>query len=510
MTQTMPVSGSSPEGPDHDRSPTGRLATGTPEPARPDTESPDTESKAPATDIRRGWVLFIVLTGQFMALLDVFIVNVAAPTIRTDLNASGAGLQMIIAGYTISYAVLLITGARLGARFGHGRLFLQGLVVFTIASLACGLAGDSGQLIAFRFVQGAGASLMMPQVLSLIQRTFTGPSRARALGAFAAVIATGAAAGQIVGGILVSADLFGSGWRPAFLVNVPIGVFLLILGPRVLPREEKSARGEDRSRGLDLTGLLLLAAAVCLFTVPLVLGEEQDWPLWCWVSLVLSAAVLAVFAVYEQRLARRGGAPLISPRVLRAPGIPLAVLRIGLVMALNAGLLFALSLHLQAGLDYSAMRTGLTFLPTAVAFGAVGLYWQRLPERLLRIAVPGGFVLAAAAYAALGELLRDGGDGGPGLYVAFLGVGAGLGFGYGPTLTRALGSVRPQEAADASGLLTTVTQLGMLIGIATLGTLFLNRLEATGSSAEALWVTGVALALTSMVGALGGLVRRRA
>ncbi|MCT2590410.1 MFS transporter [Streptomyces sp. N2-109] len=474
----------------------------------PEAGSP-AASKGPATDIRRGWVLFTVLTGQFMALLDIFIVNVAAPTIRTDLGASGGGLQMILAGYTISYAVLLITGARLGARFGHGRLFLQGLVVFTLASLACGLAGDSGQLIAFRFVQGAGASLMMPQVLSLIQRTFTGPSRARALGAFAAVIATGAAAGQIIGGVLVSADLFGTGWRPAFLVNVPIGAFLLILGTRVLPREEKAARTEDRARGLDVTGLLLLAAAVGLLTVPLVLGEERDWPLWCWLSLAASTVLLAVFAFYEQRLARRGGAPLISPKVLRAPGIPLAVLRIGLVMALNAGVLFALSLHLQTGLDYSAWRTGVTFLPTAIAFGTVGMLWQRLPERLLRLAVPGGFVLAAVSYAAMGELLRDGGDGGVWLYAAFLGVGAGLGFGYGPTLTRALGSVRPQEAADASGLLTTVTQLGMLLGVATLGTLYLNRLEATGSSSEAIGTTSLALALTAVLGAVGGLVRRR-
>nr|WP_245997626.1 MFS transporter [Streptomyces armeniacus] len=443
-----------------------------------------------------------------MALLDVFIVNVAAPTIRTDLHASGAGLQLVLAGYTISYAVLLITGARLGARFGHGRVFLQGLVLFTAASLACGLASGTGQLIAFRFVQGAGAAVMVPQILSLIQRTFTGPARARALGAFAAVIATGAAAGQIVGGVLVSADLFGAGWRPAFLLNVPIGVLLLALGLRVLPREEREARNAERARGLDLAGLLLLAAAVCLFTVPLVLGQERDWPAWCRLSLALSAVVLAVFAAYETRLARRGGSPLIAPRVLRAPGISLAVVRIAVVMAANAGLLFALSLHLQGGLGYSALRTGLTFGPTAVAFGAVGLLWQRLPERVLRTAVPGGFVLAAVSYAALGWVLRDGGDGGVWLFAAFAGIGLGLGFGYSPTLTRALGSVRPQEAADASGLLTTVTQLGMLIGIATLGTLFLNRLEATGTSADALWATGLALAGTSALGALAGFLRR--
>ncbi|BBJ43852.1 hypothetical protein SSPO_065700 [Streptomyces antimycoticus] len=159
-------------------------------------ESRAGDSRAP----RPGRLLAIVLTGQLMAVLDVFIVNIAAPTVRADLHASGAGLQLVIAGYTISYAVLLITGARLGALLGHRRMFLTGLAVFTGASLACGLAATTGQLIAFRFVQGAGAALMLPQVLSLIQRTFTAGSRARALGAYAAVLASGAAGGQIVGG----------------------------------------------------------------------------------------------------------------------------------------------------------------------------------------------------------------------------------------------------------------------------------------------------------------------
>ncbi|MEU2878032.1 MFS transporter, partial [Streptomyces sp. NPDC007070] len=177
-----------------------------------------------------------MLAAQFMALLDVFIVNVAAPTIGADLHASGGDLQLVIAGYTITYSVLLITGARLGDRFGPGRVHLAGLGLFTAASLACGLAQGATELIVFRLVQGAGAALMIPQVLGLIQRTFTGEARARALGAYSAVIAVGAAAGQIVGGVLVAADLFGTGWRPVFLVNVPVGAVLLVVGRRVLPR----------------------------------------------------------------------------------------------------------------------------------------------------------------------------------------------------------------------------------------------------------------------------------
>ncbi|MBT2505184.1 MFS transporter [Streptomyces sp. ISL-98] len=466
-------------------------------------------SKAGATDNRAGLLLAVVLAAQFMALLDVFIVNVAAPTIRTELDASGAGLQMVIAGYTVAYAVLLITGARLGDLFGHRRAYLGGLAVFTVASLACGLAADTGQLIAFRLVQGAGAALMIPQVLSLIQRNFEGESRVRALGAYSAVLATGAAAGQVVGGVLVSADLFGTSWRPVFLVNVPIGLALLVLGARLLPRD---GRGEpERTRGLDLPGLLLLAAAVSLFTVPLVLGQEQDWPLWSWLSLGAAVVLFAGFLAYESRLAARGGAPLIAPRVLRIPGMGLAVLRIAVVMAVNAGFLFTLTLHVQAGLGYSALRAGLTFAPTAVVFGVVGLTWRRWPAALQRVMVPGGFALTAVSSAAVGLVLRDGGDGGFAMYAAFAGVGAGLALGFSPTLTGALARVRPEDAADASGLLVTVTQLGQLLGVATFGTLFLNRLNALGAHAygEALWVCALALAAASLFGSVAGLLRSR-
>ncbi|MFC8076750.1 MFS transporter [Streptomyces sp. NPDC057307] len=466
-------------------------------------------SKAGGTDRRPGPLLAVVLAAQFMALLDAFIVNVAAPTIRTELGASDAGLQLVIAGYTIAYAVLLITGSRLGGILGHRRAYLGGLAVFTAASLACGLAAGTGQLIAFRLVQGAGAALLIPQVLSLIQREFAGERRMRALGAYAAVIATGAATGQVAGGLLVSADLFGTGWRPVFLVNVLVGLALLVLGARLLPDDRPTATG--RRRGLDLPGLVLLAAAVSLFTVPLVLGQEQDWPLWTWLSLGAAAVSLGAFVVYESRLARRGGAPLIAPRVLRIPGIGPAAVRITVAMAVNAGFLFVLTLHLQGGLGHSALRTGLTFAPTAAVFGVVGLTWRSWPARLQKRLIPAGFVLTALAAVAVGLVLRDGGYGGVWMYVAFLAMGAGLALGFSPTLTGALADVRKEDAADASGLLVTVTQLGQVIGVATFGTLFLDRLDGPGpaASGEALWAGCLALAGAAVLGAAAGLGRRR-
>ena len=180
----------------------------------------------PGLSSRMKVLLALILTGQFMAVLDASIVNVAIPTIRLDLGASGSDLQLIVAGYVIAYAVLLITGARLGMRFGYRTAFVSGLALFTAASLACGLAPTSQALVGVRAIQGAGAALMVPQVFSLIQRNFAGPARAQALSLSAASLALGGLAGQVLGGVLVSADLLGTGWRPVFLVNVPIGLVL--------------------------------------------------------------------------------------------------------------------------------------------------------------------------------------------------------------------------------------------------------------------------------------------
>lgn len=255
----------------------------------------------------------------------------------------------------------------------------------------------------------------------------------------------------------------------------------------------------------------MLAAAVTLLTVPLVLGQELDWPVWSWVCLIASAGLFAGFAGYESRLAARGGAPLIALRVLRIPGIARAALRILLVMAINAGFLFAMTLHVQGGLGYSALRAGLMFAPTALVFGAIGLTWRRWPARLQGVLVPAGFALVAIGSVALGLLMRGGGDGGPWLYAVFAVMGSGMALGFSPTLTGALANVRPKDAADASGVLVTVTQLGQLIGVAAFGTLYLNRLDSPGAqgSGQALWACALALSVAALAGASAGLMRRR-
>ncbi len=445
-----------------------------------------------------GPLLAVLLLGQFMAILDVSIVNVAAPTLRSDLHASGAELQLAVAGYTISYAALLITGARLGDRLGHGRAFRLGLAVFTVASLLCGIAPGIGSLIAFRVVQGVGAALMVPQVMSLIQRRFDGALRARALSLYAAVIACGVVVGQVLGGVIVSADLFGSGWRPVFLVNVPIGVLLLGLAARRLPAD----RGEP-DRGLDPVGVVSLTSAVLLLVLPLVMGHEEGWPAWCWISLALSPVAFAVFVAVERQVARRGGAPLVSGRVVRAPGLAVGAAALFVAMVSYGGYLFTMALHLQGGLGESAARAGLVFAPAAIGFALTGLLWRRLPARVHGPMVPFGLLVAAMGYVLLAPILRGGSSGGTALEADLFVVGLALGLAFSPMITLALAHVPLADAADASGVLVTVFQLGQLVGVAALGSTYLSLVHAPGAaaSAHALGVTLVALAASALLAA---------
>jgi MFS family permease len=441
-----------------------------------------------------------------MALLDVAIVNVAAPSIRTDLRASGSSLQLVISGYTITYAVLLITGARLGERWGFGRVFQAGLALFTLASLACGLAPSVEALVGFRLLQGVGSALMVPQVMSLIQRTFVGPARTRALGAYTAVLASGMVVGQVLGGVLVTSDLFGEAWRPVFLVNVPIGLVLLIVGARELPVFE----GVHRS--LDLPGLLTLSGAVLLLVVPLVLGHEQHWPAWGWAMMAASALCLAAFGLVERGIAERGGAPLIHGRVIRSPGLAAAVASMFLIMAGVGGFMFAFALHLQSGLGQSALRVGLTFAPMAFGFGVAGLLWRRLPARL-HPAIPfPALLLCAAGYAALGVGLSTGKPINPGFELIMLLMGAVAGCAYGQLFASALSGVRVQDAADASGVVVTLIQLGQVVGVATFGSLFLSSLHqplTALNSAHAVELATLGVAAATVGAALVSLLRPR-
>jgi len=474
------------------------------------TTTTDSVLREQAAGAARGrWLMLIVLlAGQFMALLDVTIVNVAMPTIGRSLHASGAELQLVVAGYTVSYAMMLITGARMGDLYGRRRMFLIGVLVFTVASLICGIAPGIEILVAARFVQGVGAAAMMPQIMSVIQVRFSGAARARALSAYTAVLSSGFVAGQVIGGVLVTANLFGQSWRPVFLVNVPIGLAVLVLVPLVMPRDSPG-----RGRKLDLAGLAVAVPAVFLVVLPLMLGHQEDWPAWVFACIACGVALAAVFVLVERRVADRGGDPLLNLAVLRAPGLVPGLAAVAVLMITYGGFLFSFALHLQSGLGDSALRAGLTFAPCAVVFGLCGYFWRRLPSGLHHLLAPLGCLVAVAGYASVALVLHSGGRGGVPLQLALIVTGAALALGFSPLVTHALVRVPLAQAADASGLLTTTIQLGQAVGVAAFGSLFLTldsgapvRAAAVAAvSGHALAVTFGWLAAAMVLGVLAGI-----
>ena len=462
------------------------------------------------TSHARWLMLAVLLLGQFMCIIDVLVTNVAMPSIAASLHASGASLQLVVGGYTIAYAMLLITGARLGDRYGRRRTYLAGVLIFTTASLACALAPDSQALIGFRLVQGAGAAVLVPQVFSIIQLNFTGPARARALSAYAAVLSAGAVTGLVLGGVVVTADLFGTGWRPVFAINVPIGIVLAAAVPRLVPPDTPVGR----TKKLDLAGLAAAAFAVLLIVLPLVLGREEGWPAWGFGCIAAGAVLAAGFVLIERRVAARGGDPLLNLAVLRAPALPSGLVTLAATQIGYGGLLFAYTLYLQAGLGESALRAGLTYLPFAAVFGLAGYNWRRLPAPARRVLVPAGLTVGILAYLALAAGLHSAGSHASITALTWTGlaaVGLGLGLSVSPLLTQSLTHVPAARAADASGLLTTTVQLGQLLGVAAIGSVYLSRAgSSAATSAAAMSGTALWLAALSAAGLLAATVMLRA
>lgn len=442
-------------------------------------------------------LLAVLLGGVFMANMDITIVNVAAPAIRADLEASGAEIELVIAGYVLAYAMLLITGARLGDSHGRRRVFLIGLGSFTVASLICGVATDVIALIAARVAQGAGAALMVAQVLAAIQVHFAGPGRVRALGLYPVALSGSAVAGQVLSGVLVSADLLDSGWRPVFLLNVPIGAGALAAGLRYLPVDVR----EGPARRLDLAGLATLSAALLLALLPLVLGPGEGWPAWSVISLVGALPALWAFVVVERRASARGGSPLLNLEVLR-PTVSWALGAQGAAVGTYFALLFVLALYLQEGLGYGALASGLTLVAWVAAFGLAGPLTRRLPARVSSRAAPLGSSVMALAYAAIALAVLAGHHDGA-LLIALLGVGGfGLGTAFSARLTHLMTAVPGRYAADISGVFTTTSQLAGAVGVALFGTAYLQLAgSASDSAVDAFTVVVAGFALAAALAA---------
>lgn len=424
-------------------------------------------------DPRRWLTLAVLLLAAFMNLLDISIVNIAIPSIQRDLHASYADVQWALAGYTLAYALVLITGGRLGDTFGRKRLFLIGVTGFTIMSAACGASQSSGMLIGCRVAQGAMGAIMITQVLSVIQVIFPAGERIKALAAFGVTAGLGTVGGPLLGGVLIQHNLFGLAWRPIFLINIPVGI-LAVTASAVLVHESRAPRPPR----LDPVGVALVSAALLLLLYPLVQGRQLGWPSWTFITMAMSVPVFALFIRYERAKDRRDGSPLVQLSLFRQRAFAIGI---AIAMTFFLGLTsFALilTLFLQIGLGFRPLHAGLTFLPFSgcvlIASGAAA----RLAPRFGRGVTMTGAVVMTADMAGLIAIVHHYGqavttwDMVPALLVAGLGMGMVLA----PLADILLAGVQHQDAGSASGLFNTSLQLGASIGVAVIGVIFFGLL----------------------------------
>ena len=425
-------------------------------------------------DSRRRWLALLVLClGDLMIVLDVTIVGVALPSIRTDLGFTESSLAWVINAYLIVFGGFLLLGGRLGDLFGHRRLFLIGIGLFTVASLACGLSTSQGMLVGARAVQGLGGAIVSAVALSLMMTLFTEPAeRAKAMGIFGFVASGGGSIGVLLGGILT--DVLN--WHWIFLVNVPIGVAVVVLSFRLIPGERVAAVAQR----LDIGGAITVTASLMLAVYAIVNGNSEGWTsAWTLERLGVAALLFALFLAIEARI--------------RSPLMPLALFRLrnlafsNVVGVLWAAAMFAWfflsALYLQLVLGYSPLEVGLAFLPGNLIMGvlSVGLSAKLVMRYGVRLPLAAGLGLAAVGLLLFARAPVDGN------YVVdvlpsmiFLGIGAGLAFN--PVLFAAMSDVAPTEAGLASGVVNTAFMMGGALGLAVLASLAASRTETLSAS----------------------------
>ena len=453
--------------------------------------APSTEPVGP---YRLRWIVAaVVLAANIVDLLDATIVNVAAPSVHRSLGGGSDTIQWLSAGYTLAFAVLLIAGARLGDILGRRRLFLVGLAGFTLFSTACAVAPTIGVLIGFRVLQGAFGALMIPQGFGLLKQVFQDDAEFdKATGLFGPATGVALLAAPILAGALVDANLWGTGWRLVFLINVPIGLVGLPFAFRALPRGGATHPGTK----LDIGGVLLVGLALVAIIYPLIQGQPDGWPAWTYVVLAAGVALLLAFLGYERG---RKENPLIEPSLLTnrtyLSGIAISL---GLFGAFG-GLLLCVSLYGQLGEGWSPIHAGLTLTPMVIGlilgmFGSLALV-KRLGRHLLHIGIV--FIAAGAATLALqvtGASAASSWDLAPGLLL----IGAGVGVCLGQLFRFILSSVSMNEVGSASGVMEAVQQLSTSLGVAVLGTIFFSTFAhhlATDALRVTAWACLAPLAL---------------
>ncbi len=448
---------------------------------------------------RRWQILFVLLAAECMDLLDGTVVNVAAPTIHRDLGTSSTALQWIIGGYPLAIAIGLVTGGRLGDLYGRKRMFVLGAAGFTAASVLCGLAPSTGALIAARLIQGAFGALMLPQGLGVLREVFPRDELPKAYAVFGPVMGSAALLGPIISGGLIELNLFSSGWRSVFLINLPVGVAAIAGASRLIP----SVR-QQRSGALDLLGTALVGLGAALVVYPLIQGRELGWPTWTYVSIAGGVAVFVLFALHLVRRQRAGREPLIRPGMFAHRGYSGGLVVLVLYFAGMIGGSLAMTLFMQIGQHFSAIHAGLTMIPFPLGVAFTAPLGSQLGQRYGRLLIQAGVVLSAAGYAlvipaAAGPQTSSWDLVGP----LFL-IGIGMGLFIGPVFGTIVGAVSNHETGSASGVMNAVQQLSGATGIAVLGTVFFAA-AAHGDFVDALrhtmwWELGLlALVLASSV-----------
>ncbi|MFF4605142.1 MFS transporter [Streptomyces sp. NPDC001339] len=425
-------------------------------------------------DPRRWAALAVLLVAAIMDAVDVTVVNVAIPHIQNDTGASFSQVQWVVGGYALAFALGLITGGRLGDLYGRKRVFLTGVAGFTLASLVCGIATTPEVLLAGRVVQGALAALMVPQVLSIVHVSFPEKERGKVFGVYGAVTALGVLAGPLVGALLVDGDLFGWGWRPIFLVNLPLGIIGLIAGA-LLIRESKA----EKAARLDVVGVLLSTVGLLFLVLPLTQGRELGWPAWTWVMLAASVPVLAVFVLHQRRVAGRGGTPLVELLLFSRRSFA-GGLGVQLLFGLASGVFFlSWALYLQLGLGFSPLKAGLSGLPLSLLLMAgAGVSMQVLVPRFGRAVLQVGALVAAVG---MGLFAWMTGHYGAEItlwqtMLPLVPMGIGMGLIVAPLADIILSEVPHEHAGSASGLNNTTTQLGQAVGTVLSSLIFFNHL----------------------------------
>ncbi|MFV0108569.1 MFS transporter [Enterobacter ludwigii] len=431
----------------------------------------------------RRWAMFVILlVGAFLPPLDFFIVNVALPAIQDELSASSSAEQLVISSYAAVYAVTLITGGRLGDIYGRGKMFFIGLIGFAAASLLCGLTWSPWVLISGRVLQGATAAIMAPQALAFVQAIFPEAEKPFALSIYGAVFGLASVIGQVVGGILISADLFHLGWRAIFLVNLPVALLVILFGLPLL----KETRAPSAQR-LDPVGMLLATATLSALIVPLIEGREAGWPWWTWLSFLAVPLLASLLWRYERRLSQNGGSPLLDPVVLRAPGLGQGLAIVLLFYSIGAFFLL-FSVYLQDALQLNALTAGLLFLPFGVGFLIGPLltpYLRRFVGNYLSAIGMGCETLGLAGLAGLIAHTMTGSAPAklPLAVLLFItGLGQGLAM---PTLVRMVtGRVAPAFSGMIAGVTSSTLQISTALSVAVIGGIFYSMLDTSRSGAN--------------------------